>query len=168
MGFSLLLLVAPPMSWLPIALLHAVTGQPDAAWLRFLLWLILCAALIALGPRLLPGRLRRVWAILFGTASPTTHGSAHFGGASDAAARGHLKPAPPADSFAFGDLPRGRGRFYHDGHILTCAPTGAGKGIGAVTPNLLDYPGSAFVLDLKGRITRSPLVPAALLARTCC
>jgi type IV secretion system protein VirD4 len=37
-----------------------------------------------------------------------------------------------------------------DGHILTCAPTGAGKGIGAVIPNLLDYPGSAFVLDLKG------------------
>ena len=44
----------------------------------------------------------------------------------------------------------GRGRFYHDGHILTCAPTGAGKGIGAVIPNLIDYPGSAFVLDLKG------------------
>ena len=128
----------------------------------------LCAALIALGPRLLPGRLRRVWAILFGTASPTTHGSARFGGASEAAAAGHLKPAAPADAFAFGDLPRGRGRFYHDGHILTCAPTGAGKGIGAVTPNLLDYPGSAFVLDLKGRITRSPLVPAALPAKTCC
>jgi type IV secretion system protein VirD4 len=36
------------------------------------------------------------------------------------------------------------------GHILTCAPTGAGKGIGAVIPNLLTYPGSAFVLDLKG------------------
>ena len=36
------------------------------------------------------------------------------------------------------------------GHILTCAPTGAGKGIGAVIPNLLDYPGSAFVLDFKG------------------
>jgi type IV secretion system protein VirD4 len=34
--------------------------------------------------------------------------------------------------------------------MLTCAPTGAGKGIGAVIPNLLDYPGSAFVLDFKG------------------
>ena len=28
--------------------------------------------------------------------------------------------------------------------------TGAGKGIGAVIPNLLGYPGSAFVLDFKG------------------
>ena len=150
-GFSLLLLVALPASWLPLALLHAVTGWPSAAWLGFLLWLMLCVALIALGPRLLPGRLRRVWAGLF--APPTTHGSAYFGGASDAAACGHLKPAAPTDAFALGDLPntsRGRRRFYHDGHILTCAPTGAGKGIGAVIPNLIDYPGAAFVLDFKG------------------
>jgi type IV secretion system protein VirD4 len=71
----------------------------------------------------------------------------------DAGVAGHLMPQAPADAFALGDLPntsRGRGRFYHDGHILTCAPTGAGKGIGAVIPNLIDYPGSAFVLDLKG------------------
>ena len=150
-GFSLLLLVALPASWLPLALLHAVTVWPSAAWLGFLLWLMLCAALIAIGPRLLPGRLRRVWAALF--APPTTHGSAYFGGASDAAAYRHLKPAATADALALGDLPntsRGRGRFYHEGHILTCATTGAGKGIGAVIPNLIDYPGSAFVLDLKG------------------
>jgi type IV secretion system protein VirD4 len=53
-----------------------------------------------------------------------------------------------------GELPdalrRADSRFWQDGHILTCAPTGAGKGIGAVIPNLLTYPGSAFVLDLKG------------------
>jgi type IV secretion system protein VirD4 len=36
------------------------------------------------------------------------------------------------------------------GHILTCAPTGSGKGIGAVIPTLLEYPGSAIVLDIKG------------------
>ena len=152
-GFSLLLLVALPVSWLPLALLHAVTGWPGAMWLGFLLWLALAVVLLALGPLLLPGRLRRGWAILFTPAPPTTHGSAYFGAASDAAARGHLKPAAPANSFALGDLPNLRhchGRFYHDGHILTCAPTGAGKGIGAVIPNLLDYPGSAFVLDLKG------------------
>ena len=46
--------------------------------------------------------------------------------------------------------PGGDARFRQGGHILTCAPTGAGKGIGAVIPNLLDYPGSAFVLDFKG------------------
>ena len=106
--------------------------------------------LLALGPRLLPGPLRGVWAVLFGPAPQTTHGSAYFGGTREAGACGHLKPATPADAFALGNLPR-RGRFYHDGHILTCAPTRAGKGVGAVIPNLLDYPGSAFVLDLKAR-----------------
>ena len=178
-GFSLPLLVALPASWLPLALLHAVTGWPGAMWLGFLLWLALAMALLGLGPRLLPRRLRRVWAILFAPAPPTTHGSARFGGATEAAICRHLKPAAPADAFALGDLPNtshGRGRFYHDGHILTCAPTGAGKGIGAVIPNLLDYPGSAFVLDLKSlpprrrgaRITRSPPAPAGPPARTSC
>ena len=50
-----------------------------------------------------------------------------------------LRPPPAEDA-----------RFRYAGHVLTCAPTGAGKGIGAVIPNLLDYPGSALVLDLKG------------------
>ena len=148
-SFSLLLLVALPASWLPLALLHAVIGWPDG-WLAWLLWPVLFVALLVLGPLLLPGRLRGVWAALFGPAPQTTHGSAYFGGAREAAICGHLKPAAPADTFALGVLSRGRGRFYHDGHILTCAPTGAGKGVGAVIPNLLDYPGSAVVLDLKG------------------
>jgi len=148
-GFSLLLLVTLPASWLPFALLRAVTGWPDG-WLAWLLWPVLFVALLVLGPRLLPGRLRGVWAVLFGPAPQTTHGSAYFGGMREAAICGHLKPAASADAVALGDLPRGRGRFYHHGHILTCAPTGAGKGVGAVIPNLIDYPGSAFVLDLKG------------------
>jgi type IV secretion system protein VirD4 len=41
-------------------------------------------------------------------------------------------------------------RFRYMGHMLTCAPTGSGKGIGAVIPNLLDYPGACVVLDIKG------------------
>jgi hypothetical protein len=51
--------------------------------------------------------------------------------------------------FALGRL-RGAGPLYRLGHILTVAPTGAGKGVGAVIPNLLTYQGSAFVLDIKG------------------
>jgi hypothetical protein len=46
-------------------------------------------ALFGLGP----GRMRRVWTVLFGPAPQTTHGSAYFGVARDAAACGHLKPA---------------------------------------------------------------------------
>jgi len=36
------------------------------------------------------------------------------------------------------------------GHIMTIAPTGAGKGTGAVIPTLLSYPGSIVVIDPKG------------------
>jgi len=41
-------------------------------------------------------------------------------------------------------------RFRHVGHVVTVAPSGSGKGIGAVIPNLLEYPGSCLVLDVKG------------------
>jgi type IV secretion system protein VirD4 len=41
-------------------------------------------------------------------------------------------------------------RFDGDGHILTVAPTRAGKGVGCVIPNLLTYPGSVVVTDPKG------------------
>jgi len=41
-------------------------------------------------------------------------------------------------------------RYECEGHLLTVAPTGSGKGVSTVIPNLLDYPGSVVVLDLKG------------------
>lgn len=37
-----------------------------------------------------------------------------------------------------------------EGHLLTIAPTGAGKGVGCIVPALLRYMGSAIVLDPKG------------------
>ncbi|MCV5950975.1 type IV secretory system conjugative DNA transfer family protein, partial [Escherichia coli] len=42
------------------------------------------------------------------------------------------------------------GKFCFTGHVVTVAPTGSGKGIGAVIPNLLTYQGSALVFDPKG------------------
>jgi type IV secretion system protein VirD4 len=41
-------------------------------------------------------------------------------------------------------------RFRFAGHVVTVAPTGSGKGIGQVIPNLLDYAGSMLVIDPKG------------------
>lgn len=35
-------------------------------------------------------------------------------------------------------------------HVLVSAPTGSGKGVGIVIPNLLNWNGSAVVLDIKG------------------
>ena len=40
-------------------------------------------------------------------------------------------------------------RYDGDGHLITLAPTRSGKGVSAVIPNLLDYLGSAFVVDVK-------------------
>jgi type IV secretion system protein VirD4 len=41
-------------------------------------------------------------------------------------------------------------RYGQGEHLLTYAPTRKGKGVGAVIPNLLDHPGSAVVMDIKG------------------
>jgi type IV secretion system protein VirD4 len=40
--------------------------------------------------------------------------------------------------------------YLGDGHLMTVAPTGAGKGRSAAIPALLKYPGSTFTIDLKG------------------
>lgn len=88
------------------------------------------------------------------------HGSAQWGDLAAMRAHGHVSARQALGlnareaGFALGRIRQAStgedARFRYAGHVLTCAPTGAGKGIGAVIPNLLDYPGSAVVLDLKG------------------
>ena len=41
-------------------------------------------------------------------------------------------------------------RYPGEAHLLTFAPTGSGKGVSAVIPNLLDYDGSVVCIDPKG------------------
>ena len=141
-----------PLCWLVLSLIHAETGYLASNWVALPMWGLLVALMFAFGQHLVPGQLRRWFASMYPDDTPTTHGSAHFGTAAIGAR--HLVPAAPADAFVLGYLPgaprKGDARFRQDGHILTCAPTGAGKGVGGVIPNLLDYPGSAFVLDFKG------------------
>lgn len=80
----------------------------------------------------------------------TAHGTAHF------ATRRDLKRTG-----LFGDnglvLGRHRGdllRHRTDKHLLTLAPNRAGKGVSAIIPNLLTYPGSMLVVDPKGENAR--------------
>ncbi len=53
-----------------------------------------------------------------------------------------------------GDLTHYRGvedlGYGGEGHLITVAPTGSGKGISAIIPNLLKYPGPIVVTDPKG------------------
>src|SRR5690349_19336221 len=37
-----------------------------------------------------------------------------------------------------------------DSHLMTIAPTGAGKGRSAIIPNLLQFPGPVVIIDPKG------------------
>jgi type IV secretory pathway TraG/TraD family ATPase VirD4 len=97
-------------------------------------------------------------AIFPGAATLATHGSAAWAAIADAIQHGRLfdRGLVSADSygFALGRFPNAPAnldpRLRFMGHVLTCAPTGSGKGIGAVIPTLLEYPGSALVLDIKG------------------
>lgn len=103
-----------------------------------------------------PPWVQKVIAALGGQKSDTTLGSAEFWGAREAKKVGRILKRGYVLSDSFG-LPLGRleypgfdPRFRFTGHVLTCAPTGSGKGRGAVIPTLLEYPGSCFVVDIKG------------------
>jgi type IV secretion system protein VirD4 len=73
--------------------------------------------------------------------------------------RGEMKRngffAKPGGGFLLGKLgpPKSKRPFLVSKtfpHALIVAPTGRGKGVGFVIPNLLTYKGSAVVLDVKG------------------
>lgn len=120
-------------------------GVPSMAW-----WGIAGIPAYMLATVLAPAPRRKASAPGIGTG---THGSAHFGTVADMQRFGHLYAPGVTAAFALGRANVGRDldpRFRHMGHILTCAPTGSGKGIGAVIPTLLEYPGSTIVLDIKG------------------
>jgi len=91
------------------------------------------------------------------TNGPNTHGSARWSTQAEMVNNNHLTKR--GDTSLEPGLVLGRAtgisanydnRFRIGSHVLTFAPTGSGKGIGAVLPNLLEYPGSTFVLDIKG------------------
>jgi type IV secretion system protein VirD4 len=51
------------------------------------------------------------------------------------------------------ERPGARKSFYAtdpEQHLITIAPTGAGKGVSCIIPTLLRYPGSCVVVDIKG------------------
>lgn len=77
-----------------------------------------------------------------------------------ALATGRLVPQEKLDrqSYRRGDFWLGRtlsGRpfgWQEDMNLLTCAGPRCGKGVGVVVPNLLEFPGSAVVVDPKGEL----------------
>lgn len=89
--------------------------------------------------------------------SKATHGSSRWGSVEEIISNEHLclkTELPKVTGLSLArvkDAPNNMDqRFRHVGHVVTVAPNGSGKGIGAVIPNLLDYEGSCIVLDVKG------------------
>jgi type IV secretion system protein VirD4 len=81
----------------------------------------------------------------------TAHGSASFASAQEMAG---LR----AGALLTGRAAGGLLRYGGEGHCLTFAPTGSGKSVAVVVPNLIHYPGSIVCLDPKGAI---PAITAA-------
>ncbi|TPW27059.1 type VI secretion protein [Martelella alba] len=83
----------------------------------------------------------------------TRFGSTHWMSGSELAKKNFF--ADPCIAFTLGKTgkPAAKGGYIASGafpHCLLVAPTGRGKNVGFVIPNLLTYLGSAVVLDVKG------------------
>lgn len=126
-----------------------ISGVPT--WLAFVFMFLAFGVLYVLSRD-------RLSAMLPAAAGPASHGSAAWASLQDAidASRVFERGMVSADSygFALGRVARAPShldpRLRYMGHVLTCAPTGSGKGVGAVIPTLLEYPGSVLCLDIKG------------------
>lgn len=89
----------------------------------------------------------------------TAHGTAAWGAGDvltdpgEGLVLGRGRGTPPRPGEVAPRTARGKApllRYDGPGHVLTVAPTRAGKGVGAVIPNLLDHPGPVVVTDPKG------------------
>jgi len=89
-------------------------------------------------------------ATFFGRWRGDSHGSARFAG------KRELQTLEQADGLLIGRNPRTGKLLRYDGsaHLLTLAPTRAGKGVGTVIPNLLAAERSVLVIDPKGENAR--------------
>ena len=77
------------------------------------------------------------------------HGSARFARGNEIRATGLLSGGDGKPELLLGKF---KGKYLTFGgtqHVILAAPTRAGKGVGVVIPNLLTYPDSMVVLDLK-------------------
>ncbi len=142
---SMVSVPALAVSGIAIFLITAFTGDMGA--IGFLLWAVGAFLLFVVFARKVNG--------FWPEAGLALHDSARWANFRDmrAARRVRQKDVLP-QGFALGrafDAPgRADPRLFYQGHVLTVAPTGTGKGVGAVIPNLLTYEGSAIVLDIKG------------------
>jgi type IV secretion system protein VirD4 len=61
-----------------------------------------------------------------------------------------IKPRIGFDNSIFSERPNELLLHNEEGHLLTIAPTGAGKGVSSVIPAILSHRGPLFIIDIKG------------------
>lgn len=82
----------------------------------------------------------------------TTHGSARWATPQEVSGAGLAAPAGiPLHSMDIGEGVLVPLRYRGNRHIVTVAPSRSGKGATSIIPALLEYPGSALVIDPKGQ-----------------
>ncbi len=82
----------------------------------------------------------------------TTHGSACWATPEDVARAGlNAKQGIPRHTIGVGNGMWAAMRYKGNRHLVTIAPTRSGKGATSIIPALLEYPGSALVIDPKGQ-----------------
>lgn len=85
----------------------------------------------------------------YGHETSSAYGEAKWASARELKAAGLFSN----DGIVIGRHQRRMLRFRTDRHLLTLAPNRAGKGVSAIIPNLLTWPGSMIVIDPKGENT---------------
>jgi type IV secretion system protein VirD4 len=124
-------------------------GVPIADAVSYLLATIIFFIALVVGKRL--GR--KIVARAATRKRPTSLGSAQWANLEHLQQNGIIG----CDGFILGEFVTGGPRevarplqYRGERHLLTVAPTRSGKGVSSIIPNLLMYPGSAFVIDPKG------------------
>ncbi len=112
-----------------------VWGRGQAAPLFWVAWSVIVVVALLGCAAVASARYRRP------RARSDAHGSAQWGSA---------EPLKVPAGLLLGREGTSLLRFASEGHLLTVAPTRAGKGVSTVIPNLLDHPGSVLVTDPKG------------------
>lgn len=122
---------------------------------RFLVWNEVYASIPAIAPILSGGAVTLFGALLLSVVGSLVlvsgRGTRIASGSHGTAAWGTGDELVQATGLLIGRHDTGHMlRYSREGHVITLAPTRSGKGVSAVIPNLLEYPGSVVVSDPKG------------------
>lgn len=102
-------------------------------------------------------------------AKSVTFGSAEWADLDHLVDSGVLNPAGLVIGRGHAPAPTGGAYLFYNGDkpLITFGPPRSGKGVGAIIPNLLRYPGSCLVIDPKGENCLMTVIARSRMGQTC-